>query len=301
MNCNLAQYVVRCEGLGLSGGDGDGEAEVAVVRLPLITYEWWRRMQLQHFTTFEPVLLGGSGGSGGGDLDGGGALFGIGHAVEEAETEAAKAPAAKLREARTGAAPLAAGDTRDASPMSAAVEAKKKKVHKKKSKLKRGGGKALVELAPNGWRVYGQPAASSDAEHAAWEGIYAAAEAAAEAGTAAVATGRGSIAAAGDGSGGGGGGGGSGRSALQKEKALRWRARGPASPATDPARSVAFPGSRHHPNHRSAGSFTMDEFLALNCARRPVFLAGDFKAGDESWQRSGERAARVPEGSERGA
>lgn len=41
MNCNPAHYLHRC--LGVRAG------EVHVVRLPLITYNWWRPMQLHHF------------------------------------------------------------------------------------------------------------------------------------------------------------------------------------------------------------------------------------------------------------
>jgi len=40
MNCNLLQYLTRCEGV---------RPDVALIRLPLITYEWWKRMQLHHF------------------------------------------------------------------------------------------------------------------------------------------------------------------------------------------------------------------------------------------------------------
>jgi len=40
MNCNLIHYLKRCE---------DYRPDVNFVRLPLITYEWWKPMQLHHF------------------------------------------------------------------------------------------------------------------------------------------------------------------------------------------------------------------------------------------------------------
>jgi len=50
----------------------------------------------------------------------------------------------------------------------------------------------------------------------------------------------------------------------------------------DPSRSVIFPGKYHHPFERELGSFNMADFLFANLRHRPVFIAGGYKAGDDS-------------------
>ena len=49
LNCNLPHYVLRCEPWF--------RPDVQLVRLPLITYEWWRRMQLHHYTRTQDVNM----------------------------------------------------------------------------------------------------------------------------------------------------------------------------------------------------------------------------------------------------
>jgi hypothetical protein len=40
MNCNTLHYLVRCE---------NARPDVNVLKIPLITYDWWKPMQLEHF------------------------------------------------------------------------------------------------------------------------------------------------------------------------------------------------------------------------------------------------------------
>jgi hypothetical protein len=46
VNCAIAHYLLRCEGV---------RPDVQFVRLPLITYEWWKPMQLHHYCKSEAM------------------------------------------------------------------------------------------------------------------------------------------------------------------------------------------------------------------------------------------------------
>jgi hypothetical protein len=45
----------------------------------------------------------------------------------------------------------------------------------------------------------------------------------------------------------------------------------------DRTKSLAYPGSKHHPYEKHLGSFTLDEFLTANIKYRSVFVAGEWK------------------------
>ena len=49
MNCNTLHYMVRCENL---------RPDVNVLKIPLITYEWWKPMQLEHFPNVKETFPG---------------------------------------------------------------------------------------------------------------------------------------------------------------------------------------------------------------------------------------------------
>lgn len=55
--------------------------------------------------------------------------------------------------------------------------------------------------------------------------------------------------------------------------------------------SLAYPGLKHHPYEKQlVGSFSLDEFLHANLKHRAVFVAGEWKPGDDS----GNKFQRVP-------
>ena len=102
-----------------------------------------------------------------------------------------------------------------------------------------------VDLAPNGWRLFGAGGDFGDTERTAWEATYRLDQL-------------------------------SGADP-ESDKALKRKRRGPAKPIVDRKRSVAFPGSKHHPYQKEAGSFSLDSFLIENLKHRPVFVAGEYK------------------------
>jgi hypothetical protein len=243
------------------------------VRLPLITYEWWRRMQLHHFTVALPPHSTTAN-----------ATTAVDDATAEASTTTVlvSALAADLayRREGTSAKATAAATAADATDTSTnAKQAKKAKSAKAKG----------AELTRFGWRVYGVPRSmgAMDLEHASQTAAFASlrAQELAATGTTIGAAGAAVTVA------------GHAAEPATLAAAVRttaadaarllapWAALKPhkAVGKVDKAASLAFPGLKHHPYEKAVvGAFSLDDFLAANLKHRPVFVAGDFKSGDAS-------------------